>query len=79
MKLNKDNFEKTIVDDLTIYKYNCNDTNFFLELVGNNENRNINVFKGSLDDRQELKTTKDTFGKVNVITCRTSCFIFTLF
>ena len=60
MKLNKDNFEKIIVDDLTIYKYNCNDTNFFLELVGNNENRNINVFKGSLDDRQELKTTKDT-------------------
>ena len=60
MKLNKDNFNKTIEGDLTIYKYNCNDTNFFLELVGNNENRNINVFKGSLDDRQELKTTKDT-------------------
>jgi hypothetical protein len=60
MKLNKDNFEKIIDGDLTIYKYNCNDTNFFLELVGNNDNRNINVFKGSLDDRQELKTTKDS-------------------
>ena len=60
MKLNKDNFIKTVDGDFTIYKYNCNDTGFFLELVGNNENRNINVFKGSLDDRQELKTTKDT-------------------
>ena len=60
MKLNKDNFEKIIDGDLTIYKYNCNDTNFFLELVGNNENRNINIFKGSFNDRQELKTTKDS-------------------
>jgi len=60
MKLNKDNFTKTIDNDIVIYSYNCNDTNFYLELVGQNKNRNINVFSGSLDDRKDLLTTKSS-------------------
>lgn len=60
MKLNKDNFKKTIDKDIVRYSYNCNDTNFYLELVGQNKDRNINVFSGSVDDRQNLLTTKDT-------------------
>ena len=62
MKLNKDNFNKTIEGDLTIYKYNCNDTNFFLELVGNNENRNIySKMKSSLEhlNREVVATMTD--------------------
>ena len=60
MKLTKENFTKTIEGDIVRYSYNCNDTNFYLELVGKNKGRNINVFKGSLEDRQEQLTTKDT-------------------
>ena len=57
MKLNKENFTKTIDGDIVRYSYNCNDTDFYVELVGQNKNRNINVFSGSLDDRQNLLTT----------------------
>jgi hypothetical protein len=60
MKLNKENFNKTIEKDIVRYSYNCNDTNFYLELVGKNKGRNINVFSGSLDDRQNLLTTTDS-------------------
>lgn len=60
MKLTKESFTKTIDGDIVRYSYNCNDTNFYLELIGKNIGRNINVFKGSLDDRQEQLTTKDT-------------------
>jgi hypothetical protein len=60
MKLTKESFTKTIDGDIVRYSYNCNDTNFYLELIGKNVGRNIKVFKGSLDDRQEELTTKDT-------------------
>jgi hypothetical protein len=60
MKLTKESFNKTIDGDIVRYSYNCNDTNFYLELIGKNVGRNIKVFKGSLDDRQEELTTKDT-------------------
>jgi hypothetical protein len=60
MKLTKESFNKTIDGDIVRYSYNCNDTNFYLELIGKNLGRNIKVFKGSLDDRQEELTTKDT-------------------
>lgn len=60
MKLNKENFTKTIDKDIVRYSYNCNDTDFFLELVGQNQDRNINVFSGSLDDRKDLITTKSS-------------------
>jgi len=60
MKLTKESFDKTIDGDIVRYSYNCNDTNFYLELIGKNVGRNIKVFKGSLDDRQEELTTKDT-------------------
>jgi hypothetical protein len=60
MKLNKENFTKTIDKDIVRYSYNCNDADFFLELVGQNQDRNINVFSGSLDDRKDLLTTKSS-------------------
>jgi outer membrane biosynthesis protein TonB len=60
MKLNKENFTKTIDKDIVRYSYNCNDVDFFLELVGQNQDRNINVFSGSLDDRKDLLTTKSS-------------------
>lgn len=60
MKLTKENFTKTIDGDIVRYSYNCNDTNFYLELIGKNQGRNIKVFKGSVDDRQEELTTKDS-------------------
>jgi len=60
MKLTKENFTKTIDGDIVRYSYNCNDTNFYLELMGKNQGRNIKVFKGSIDDRQEELTTKDS-------------------
>jgi len=60
MKLNKENFIKEIDGSIVRYMYSCNDTNFYLELIGQNLNRNIKVFKGSLSDRQEELTTKDS-------------------
>jgi hypothetical protein len=60
MKLNKENFTKTIEKDIVRYSYNCNDTDFYLELVGQNKDRNINVFSGSLEERKNLLTTKNS-------------------
>jgi len=44
MKLTKESFNKTIDGDIVRYSYNCNDTNFYLELIGKNVGRNIKVF-----------------------------------
>jgi hypothetical protein len=60
MKLYKENFNKEIDGSIVRYSYNCNDTNFYLELIGQNKDRNIKVFKGSLTDRQEELTTQDS-------------------
>lgn len=60
MKLNKDNFKKETEGGIVRYCYTCNDTDFYLELIGQNKDRNIKVFKGSLSDRQEEITTKDS-------------------
>jgi hypothetical protein len=60
MKLNKENFTKTIDKDIVRYSYNCNGTDFFLELNGQNKDRNIEVFSGTLEDRKDLLTTKSS-------------------
>ena len=60
MKLNKENFTKTIDKDIVRYSYNCNGTDFFLELNGQNKDRNIEVFSGTIEDRKDLLTTKSS-------------------
>jgi hypothetical protein len=60
MKLTKESFTKIIDGDIVRYSYNCNDTNFYLELIGQNRGRNIKVFKGSVDDRKDELTTTDS-------------------
>jgi hypothetical protein len=59
MKLNKDNFEKTVEGDVITYTYRCNETDFFLVVSGSRVDRQINVFKGSLENKEEELVTAD--------------------
>jgi hypothetical protein len=60
MKLDKENFKKEMDGSIVRYCYTCNDTNFYLELIGQNKDRNIKVFKGNLAERQDELTTTDS-------------------
>jgi len=60
MKLNKDNFNKTIEGDVITYTYRCNETDFFLVVSGGRSDRQLNVFKGSLENKEEELVTSDS-------------------
>jgi hypothetical protein len=60
MKLNKDNFKKTIEGDVITYTYRCNDTDFFLVVSGSRTDRQLSVFKGSLEEKLEELVTSDS-------------------
>ena len=60
MKLNKDNFEKTVEGDVITYSYRCNETDFFLVVSGSRTDRQLNVFKGSLENKEEELVTADS-------------------
>lgn len=60
MKLNKDNFNKTVEGDVITYSYRCNETNFFLMVSGSRTDRQLNVFKGSLENKEEELVTADS-------------------
>lgn len=60
MKLNRDNFTKTEYNGGTLYQYVCNDTNFFLFTRGRGSGRQISVFKGSAEAKEEEFTTSDS-------------------
>jgi len=60
MKLNKDNFNKTIEGDVITYSYRCNETDFFLVVSGGRADRQLNVFKGSLENKEEELVTSDS-------------------
>lgn len=62
MKLNKENFKKSITrDDRTMYQYRCNDQDFYLVNGYINGNRTIKVWTGTedmlLDDDKVFTTT----------------------
>jgi hypothetical protein len=57
MKLNKDNYTKTIDPEYITYMYNCNDTNFYMRIKRGTNNTDITLFSGSIEDPQnEVKT-----------------------
>jgi len=60
MKLNKDNFNKTVEGDVITYSYRCNETDFFLVVSGGRADRQLNVFKGSLENKEEELVTSDS-------------------
>ena len=61
MKLKRENFNRIKFGNVTTYTYECNDIVFYLQVDGESKsNRKIYVFKGSLDDKQELFETIDT-------------------
>ena len=50
MKLNRENFKKSVTkDDRTMYEYSCNDQNFYLVQGYVNGKRTIKVWTGSED------------------------------
>jgi hypothetical protein len=62
MKLNKENFKKSVTrDDRTMYQYRCNDQDFYLVTGYINGNRTIKVWTGTedmlLDDDKVFTTT----------------------
>lgn len=60
MKLNRDAFVKTDYQDGKLYQYTCNDTDFFLYVKGKGQDKEMSVFKGKVDDRQDEFNTSDT-------------------
>lgn len=60
MKLNRDAFLKNDYDGGILYQYNCNDTDFFLYVLGKGKNKTISVFKGNVDIREDEFTTSDS-------------------
>lgn len=60
MKLNRDTFLKQEYEGGTLYQYVCNETNFFMYVKGKGASREISVFKGNVDDRQEEFKTGDS-------------------
>lgn len=57
MKLNKDNYTKTMEAEYVTYMYNCNDTNFYLRIKRGTNETEISVFSGSIEDPQNLFET----------------------
>jgi hypothetical protein len=58
MKLKRENFKKLKVGNIITYTYECNDIVFFLQVEGESKsNRKIYVFKGSIEDKQDLFET----------------------
>lgn len=60
MKLKKENFIKMEVDRGMLYKYVCNETEFYLLVEGKGSRKKISVFKGSFVDRAEEFKTEDS-------------------
>ncbi|MDQ5928352.1 MAG: hypothetical protein QG594_126, partial [Bacteroidota bacterium] len=60
MKLKKENFIKMEVDRGMLYKYVCNETDFFLLVEGKGGRKKISVFKGNIDAREEEFNTTDS-------------------
>jgi len=60
MKLKKENFQKIAEGDLTTYIYECDGKNFYLLSKGGRGFREISVFKGTLDNREEELKTDDS-------------------
>ena len=61
MKLKRENFRKEeILNTGVRYIYRCNETDFFLEVLGVPKITSIHVFKGSLSDRQDEFNTTDS-------------------
>lgn len=60
MKLKRENLTKSVEDAKAIYKYTYEETDFFLTMSGAKGTRKIEVFKGSMDDKQELLETDDS-------------------
>jgi hypothetical protein len=60
MKLNRDNFIKMEYEGGMLYQYVCNETNFFLYVKGKGDGKQMSVFKGNVDNRQEEFTTNNT-------------------
>jgi hypothetical protein len=60
MKLNRDNFIKMEYEGGMLYQYVCNETDFFLYVKGKGDGKQMSVFKGNVDNRQEEFTTNNT-------------------
>lgn len=60
MKLKRENFLKQPYEGGILYQYVCNDTNFFLYVKGEGKSREVSVFKGNVDDRQDNFVTNDS-------------------
>jgi hypothetical protein len=60
MKLNRENFIKMEHDGGMLYKYVCNETDFFLHVKGRGARKEISVFKGNVDNRIEEFKTNDS-------------------
>jgi hypothetical protein len=43
-----------------LYQYVCNETDFFLYVKGKGDGKQMSVFKGNVDNRQEEFTTNNT-------------------
>ena len=57
MKLNKDNYTKTMDPQYVTYMYNCNDTNFYMRIKRGTDNKEISLFSGTIDDPKNLFET----------------------
>jgi hypothetical protein len=60
MKLKRENLVKTSEGGTLIYKYTYEETDFFLTMSGARGTRKIEVFKGNMEDKQELLETGDS-------------------
>ena len=65
MKLVRENLVKEQLGDTITYKYTCNNIDFFLVVKGGRSNRDISVFKGSLDNREDELKTDDSLAAWN--------------
>ncbi len=65
MKLKKENFLKMAFEGGMLYQYVCNETDFFLFVKGQGASKEISVFKGSVDNRQEEFKTNDNLDAWN--------------
>ena len=78
MKLNKENFKKSITrDDRTMYQYRCNNQDFYLVNGYINGNRTIKVWTGTEDmllDDDKVFTTTNTLEAWNKLVRWVNCY-----